>query len=175
MTVTGSYNYCCNCYRSFRGDVVETKGGMCAECVASLASAPGIGQWDYSNRHGPTCNYTLVGGTCNCPHGRYLQRLRDTLDRTLGTMGADSVEENFVQDCYRVVKSSGDVSELQTECSRLMLTGWTPHGGMVIAAHFDQRGVFVIEYYQPMTRAAVLAGRAGGIYRLLKDPEPKSE
>jgi hypothetical protein len=33
-----------------------------------------------------------------------------------------------------------------------MALGWAPHGNMVIAAHFDQRGVFVIEYYQPMMR-----------------------
>lgn len=98
-------------------------------------------QWDYTKAHGPTCTFTLVGGTCNCPHGRHL--------RELGAAGAWPEPRS---ELYRVVKASGEVAGLDFECSRLMLLGWTPHGNLVIAAHFDQRGVFVIEFYQPMVR-----------------------
>lgn len=58
--------------------------------------------------------------------------------------------------CYRTVKGAGDVAALDTECSRLMTLGWKPQGNMVIAAHFDQRGAFVVEYYQPMVRPPAL-------------------
>lgn len=123
------------------------------------------GQWDYSKGHGPTCDSVLVmGRACNCPYGapsRVVQGFVGTSPKLI----ENTAPVPDAPDCYKTVRGSGDIAELDKECSRLIALGWVPHGNMVIAAHFDQRGVFVIEYYQPMVRT-------GGFFAPVPPPEP---